>query len=170
MLSGILDTRSFCLTDKGDAELVAPHPNFRVFAAMNPPTDVGKRELSASLRSRFTELYIEEMMDPSDLLIVVEELLGDISGAPCEDVVQLYLACRASSEEHLEDSVGLRPRYSLRSLTRAIKAARNLLEIGIKPLTRALYEGFKTSFETPLCESSKRFLDTFIEQFLQVKF
>ena len=135
---------------------------------MNPPTDVGKRELSASLRSRFTELYIEEMFDPRDLLIVVEELLGDISSAPCEDVVQLYLACRASAEEHLEDSIGLRPRYSLRSLTRAIKAARSLLEIGIKPLARALYEGFKISFETPLSEGSKRFLNTYLQQFLQV--
>lgn len=168
VLSGILDRRAFCLSEKGDAEVVSPHPNFRIFAAMNPPTDVGKRELSASLRSRFTEIYVDEMTDPRDLKVVVEELFGDISNAPCEDIVQLYLACRASSEEHLEDSVGGRPRYSLRSLTRALKATRNLLGIGIKPLTRALYEGFKLIFETPLSDKSKKFLDTYLQQFLQV--
>ncbi|KAL2334884.1 hypothetical protein Fmac_016097 [Flemingia macrophylla] len=33
--------------------------NFRIFAYMNPATDVGKRDLAFSLRSRFTEYFVD---------------------------------------------------------------------------------------------------------------
>jgi midasin len=168
VLSGILDGRSFCLTDKGDVEVIAPHSHFKIFAAMNPPTDVGKKELPISLRSRFTEIYVQEMTDPNDLKIIVTELIGNISGAPIDDIVSLYLACRASAEEHLEDGAGQRPKYSLRSLTRALKATRALMEVGIKPLVRALYEAFVLIFQTQLSEGSKKFLKTYLQQFLQL--
>ena len=71
-LTGVLDGRSLRLTESGDLEPIARSPDFRIFAAMNPPTDVGKRELSAALRSRFTELYVEELTDPADLQSIVE--------------------------------------------------------------------------------------------------
>jgi midasin len=62
-IAGILEGQSLCLTEKGDIEPVPRHASFRVFAAMNPPTDVGKKELPTSLRCRFTEIYTEEMTD-----------------------------------------------------------------------------------------------------------
>jgi hypothetical protein len=45
-----------CLTERGDVDTLKIHPNFRLFAAMNPPTDVGKKELPSALRNRFTEV------------------------------------------------------------------------------------------------------------------
>ena len=50
---------SILLTETGNVERVVAHPNFRVFAAMNPATDVGKKDLPPGIRSRFTELYVE---------------------------------------------------------------------------------------------------------------
>jgi midasin len=41
------------------AEAVPRHPDFRLFAAMNPPTDFGKKELPPGIRTRFTEVYVE---------------------------------------------------------------------------------------------------------------
>ena len=35
------------LRERGDAEPVPRHPHFRLFAAMNPATDAGKRDLPA---------------------------------------------------------------------------------------------------------------------------
>ena len=70
----MLDGQSLCLTERGDAQPVPRHPHFRIFAAMNPPTDVGKKELPLSLRSRFTELYSEEITDPVDLRHVVDKV------------------------------------------------------------------------------------------------
>ena len=44
-LSSILDNPdgTLSLTEKGDVDVLRRHPNFRIFAAMNPATDVGKR-------------------------------------------------------------------------------------------------------------------------------
>jgi midasin (ATPase involved in ribosome maturation) len=42
----------------------------------------------------------------------------------------MYLGCRAASEDHLTDSTGQRPRYSLRSLTRSLQTAKSFLAIG----------------------------------------
>lgn len=59
-LNGILesDSGSIVLTERGDMESVRRHPDFRLFACMNPATDVGKRDLPPGLRSRFTEIYV----------------------------------------------------------------------------------------------------------------
>ena len=61
-LSGLLDTQqnSLSLFERGDSEPIARHPDFRLFACMNPPTDVSKKHLSPGLRNRFTELYVLE--------------------------------------------------------------------------------------------------------------
>ena len=81
-LTGILDGQSLCLTEKGDLEQVQRHKDFRLFAAMNPPTDVGKKELPIALRSRFTEIYCAEMEDPQDLREVVSRYLSNVQADP----------------------------------------------------------------------------------------
>jgi len=55
VLHSILDDdRCLILDDKGK-EVVAPHPNFRLFAAMNPSQDyAGTKELNRALLDRFT--------------------------------------------------------------------------------------------------------------------
>ena len=104
-LAGILEGQSLCLTEKGDLASVPRHPDFRLFAAMNPPTDVGKKELPSSLRCRFTEIYVAEMVDPVDLREVVSRYMHDIQEAPIEAIVEVYLGCRAQSDLSLLKTV-----------------------------------------------------------------
>ena len=61
-LNGLLDGvgGSVMLTERGDMEPVQRHSGFRLFACMNPATDVGKKNLPPGLRNRFTELYVGE--------------------------------------------------------------------------------------------------------------
>lgn len=170
-LSGVLDSNAtLFLTDKETGELkpMQRHPEFRIFAAMNPPTDVGKKELPPSLSSRFTELYCEELIDPIDLQVIVERYLGGITSSVTiiSDIVSVYLGCRAASEDHLTDSAGQRPRYSLRSLTRSLQASKSFLSIGIRPLTRALFESFLLNFQTMLSESSREYMYTYLKHSL----
>ena len=70
-LSGLFEGNNsrFVLTERGDIYPLKIHPEFRLFGAMNPPTDVGKKELPSALRNRFTEIYVDELEDEHDLQV-----------------------------------------------------------------------------------------------------
>ena len=79
-LCGLLDepTGSLTLTERGDATAIKRHPNFRLFAAMNPATDAGKKDLPASIRCRFSEIYVDELLDPIELRLVAARCLDGV--------------------------------------------------------------------------------------------
>lgn len=173
-LTGVLDGQALCLTEKGGLSseaVISRHPDFRVFAAMNPPTDVGKKDLPMSLRCRFTEVYVHELLDRQDLIKVVEEYVGstDAHMYPMGDIVDIYLDCRALSVEKLVDGAGQRPRYTLRTLTRTLRAAKEYLSIGLRPVRRTLFEGFRLCFLTQLDPDSRHFLELFLIHRLQLE-
>ncbi|KAM9704373.1 midasin [Menidia menidia] len=154
-LSGLLEgsVGSLVLLDRGDTEPLVRHPDFRLFACMNPATDVGKRNLPLGLRNRFTELYVEELENERDLRILVSDYLKGLN--PHRNVVSgiisFYLAVRKEASCHLVDGTGHKPHYSLRTLCRALKY------VGGNPchsVQRSLYEGFCLSFLTQLDRSS----------------
>lgn len=72
VISDLLEGGSVCLTERGDTEPIVRHPDFRIFACMNPPTDVGKKDLPPGLRNRFTEYYVGELEDHEDLSTLVK--------------------------------------------------------------------------------------------------
>lgn len=76
-LSGLLESNSGSLTllERGDNKPIHRHPDFHLFACMNPATDIGKKELPAGLRNRFTEFYMEELQDKQDLMIIINDYL-----------------------------------------------------------------------------------------------
>uniref|UniRef100_A0A3Q1JQ86 Midasin n=1 Tax=Anabas testudineus TaxID=64144 RepID=A0A3Q1JQ86_ANATE len=154
-LSGLLEgsTSSLVLLDRGDSEPLVRHPDFRLFACMNPATDVGKRNLPLGLRNRFTELYVDELENEGDLRILVSDYLrclnphrNVISG-----IISFYLAVRKEASLHLVDGTGHRPHYSLRTLCRALKYVSGN---PCNSVQRSLYEGFCLSFLTQLDRSS----------------
>lgn len=160
-LCGLLDepTGSVTLTERGDASAIKRHPNFRLFAAMNPATDAGKKDLPSSIRSRFSELYVDELLDPVELRVVAARYLDGV--LPIDDkppehmeivvtAVDVYLRCRELAESVLADGGGHKPRYTLRTLCRALSAAKNVMIQQRIPLRRAVYEGFQLAFEGAL--------------------
>ncbi|CAJ1949588.1 unnamed protein product [Cylindrotheca closterium] len=166
-LCGLLDDKdgSVTLTERGDASAITRHPNFRLFAAMNPATDAGKKDLPASIRSRFSEIYVDELLDPVELRVIACRYLDGVlasDGKPPEhsqvviDVVDVYLKCRQLAEASLSDGAGHKPRYTLRTLSRALSAAKTLAVQQNLSLQRAIYEGFQLSFEGALDDSSTR--------------
>lgn len=65
------------LVSRSDAEPVVRHESFRMFACMNPANDVGKKDLPAGIRNRFTEIFVHELLDIGDLkTLVVDYLKG----------------------------------------------------------------------------------------------
>ncbi len=65
--------------DENSSNKVVGHDNFRIFATMNPGGDFGKRELSPALRSRFTEIWVPQVTDPSDIEMVLDRTLTSVS-------------------------------------------------------------------------------------------
>jgi len=80
-LSGLLESQrgSLFLLERGDREPIKRHPDFRLFAAMNPANDIGKKQLPTGLRSRFTEFVVDEISSVPDLAILVGDYLRELN-------------------------------------------------------------------------------------------
>lgn len=151
-------TPTILLSETGDIERIQAHPDFRIFGAMNPATDVGKRDLPISLRSRFTEHYVGS---PDKDLESLKQIIGAYLGAylhsdirVAQDVAQLYLEIKSLEEQNrLADGAEQKPHYSLRTLTRTLTYVSDIAPL--YGLRRALYEGFSMSFLTLLSKESE---------------
>jgi midasin len=160
---------SILLSETGDIERVKAHPNFRIFGAMNPATDVGKRDLPVGLRSRFTEVYVESPdRDLDDLLGVIKVYLKGTSSndeRAAHDVASLYLNTkRMADEKRLVDGANQVPHFSLRTLTRVLSYVNEITPL--YGLRRALYEGFSMGFLTLLDRESEQMLIPLIDHHL----
>jgi midasin len=153
-------TPSILLTESGKVERIVAHPDFQLFAAMNPATDIGKTDLPPGIRSRFTEIYVESPdKDLKSLQHIVQTYLGEglIDKTVVSQMANLYLQVQKLSESNsLVDGVGQQPHFSLRTLTRCLTFAQDVASLcGLK---RGLYEGFHMSFMTYLDRTSEDLL------------
>ena len=174
-LFGLLDgiEGTVTITERGDLDAVTRHKDFRLFAAMNPATDHGKKDLPISMRSRFTEIYVGELTSPPELRQVSSSYLTPFvfnnSGnrsmnpetSPIHKSVDVYLNCRKLADETLVDGGGQRPRYTLRTLCRALSASTSLLNSKFS-LKRAILEGFQLAFECQLDLNSQKVLHNYL--------
>jgi len=157
-LSGLLDgdSGSVALTEKGDIDVVQRHPNFRLFACMNPATDVGKKDLPVALRARFTEVFVDEMEEASELREVVQSYLrGTTKNQDVVSIVEFYLEARALTKKgDLFDGANQKVHFNLRSLTRTLQYV-NFMQMQGYTFERALFEGACMVFATqlnPVCQ------------------
>ncbi|XP_076030788.1 midasin isoform X2 [Oratosquilla oratoria] len=169
-LSGLLESShgSLTLLERGDDRPIQRHPNFRLFACMNPATDVGKKELPAGLRNRFTEYYMEELDDHTDLMILIHDYL--VKQAPLarhiKGIKDFYIKVKKEASALLIDGTGNKPHFSLRTLCRALRVtARN--ECGSFP--RSLYESFCLAFLTQVDRKSHLVVKSLIKKYLLEK-
>ncbi|CAG8594552.1 11651_t:CDS:2, partial [Racocetra fulgida] len=160
---------SLLLIEKGDSKPITRHPNFRIFACMNPATDVGKRDLPPGLRSRFSEFYVNSPDSRRDdlLCIVKKYLSGCIHGEDrvCIEIVDFYLEVKELQRQHkLVDGSNQRPHFSMRTLTRALSVVSQITPIyGLK---RSIYESFCMTFLTQLNKESEIIMQGLIENCL----
>lgn len=167
--NGLDDTPSLLLSETGNTERIQVHKDFRIFGAMNPATDVGKRDLPTSLRSRFSEIYIDPPdRDFDNLLSVVRAYLEshiNLDVRVAADVSSLYLEIKRLTERNqLIDGADQKPHFSLRTLTRTLVYVTDIAPI--YGLRRALFEGFSMSFLTLLKKESTRLLLPIIHKYL----
>ncbi|KAJ6780716.1 hypothetical protein PWT90_02324 [Aphanocladium album] len=161
LLTGPNERPSILLSETGEIQKIIAHPNFRIFGAMNPATDIGKRDLPAGIRSRFTELYVKSPdTDEKDLLQIIKTYLGSTSNKndkAADDIARLYLNTKKLAEQkRIVDGANEVPHFSLRTLTRVLTYVNTIGSLyGVR---RALYEGFSMGFLTLLDRQSESML------------
>lgn len=152
------------LYEKGSTEPLVRHPDFRLFGAMNPASDIGKRNLPINIRNRFTEFYVEELDNEEDLSILVREYLHSLSNVSIDlirSIVHFYLGLKDENViKQLLNGTGVSPNYSLRTLCRALKNASNNF---CNNTTVSIYDGICLSFLTDLNRESSAFLEEHIK-------
>ena len=154
--------------------IVERHPDFRVFACMNPPAihgpvagaNVGKKDLPRSVRQRFTEIFVDELQLASDLEMVVRVHLRrknrDEKAMQVESairsvgprLVKFYQAMRHEilNSGRFVCSFGDAPTVSLRTLTRILQFAVSVSDrkhLKLK-LPEAVAEGVMAMIGSPL--------------------
>ncbi|CAA3030250.1 Midasin [Olea europaea subsp. europaea] len=157
---GVLEEEkgSLCLAERGDVDYVCRHPNFCIFACMNPATDAGKRDLPFSLRSRFTEYFVDDVLDDEELILFVNQFMADDHSDRelVSKIVHFYKAAKKESDETLQ--------YSLRSLYRALEYTKRAQRcFGVE---KSLYDGFCMFFLTLLDKPSAKLMHSLISSIL----
>jgi midasin len=160
-ISSLLDgpTASITLTEDGSLEPVPRHPEFRLFACMNPANDVGKKDLPPSIRARFTEIDVPPPdADKETLLSIITQYIGASAvgdKAAILDVAEFYCSVKELAGNcQIADGSNHRPHYSMRTLSRALTFAVDLAStLGLR---RALWEGCLMAFTMILSASSTK--------------
>lgn len=170
-LISLLDHKSIIIPNE-EGETVLASDGFALFAAMNPPTDFGKRPLSKEIRSRMTEVFVDDLEDKEDIEVLVAGRLFQVDctrqdsrqlsvyeARVSRDVAEFYLSVRDLSRTGaVDDASGKCARFSLRTLTYMLSFAAKLWKY-MGPRSgaerRALYEGAVLAFATPLPRSSR---------------
>ena len=160
------------LTEQGDLEPIPRHPDFRLFACMNPATDVGKRDLPAGLRAKFSEIWVPPPDEDRDALVtIVQGYIGRVAvqdRAVILDVAELYSAVKALAiGAQLADGANAPPHFSMRTLARALTFAAEFAPVF--GLRRALYEGFLMAFTMLLDAKSNALVKQLLEQHIVAK-
>ncbi|MBW0467712.1 hypothetical protein O181_007427 [Austropuccinia psidii MF-1] len=170
-LSGLLrhSAASVILSERGDLTPIPRHPDFRLIGCMNPATDVGKRDLPSSLRSKFTEIFVQPPDNNQEALLnIISQYLSGLCVSDkrvINDIADCYCEIRSMARSgSLADGTSAPPHYSMRTLSRALTFAADISDsLGLR---RALVEGFLMAFMTTLDARSTVDVTSLIERHL----
>src|SRR5581483_3001100 len=74
-LNTVMDTGELALPN---GTILKATKGFRIVAAMNPATEEGRRPLSPALRSRWREIWVDEISERSEHIGIIGKILGAI--------------------------------------------------------------------------------------------
>ncbi|GKT34310.1 Midasin, partial [Aduncisulcus paluster] len=162
---------SLLVTERGDNQDIVRHPSFRLFAAMNPATDVGKSSLPANVRECFSEIYVGMMTSVSDLMTLTESYLEGSSFCPqyLSHFVDIFRASLDLCSSHsLSDTSGKSVSFSLRNYSRTLRYIKdyavNVYGEGCGGAGRfyAVDDAFSLHFLSQLSDESKPLIQNLI--------
>ncbi|KAL0244720.1 hypothetical protein GEMRC1_008802 [Eukaryota sp. GEM-RC1] len=179
LISVLCDDRTddVSLTDLGGPDRIKKHRDFRLFAAINPATDTGKRPLPPIVSEKFIPITVPELEQSFDLIPIVTRSLKHLSEvANVEKIVQCYQKLRTMGQKLiLVDSTDNKPLFTLRSLIRVLRYCIYFVSNSDKSASVAslveegLYDGFRFSFGGMLSDKSKLELERVVSEYFKRK-
>ncbi|KAI0564898.1 AAA ATPase [Gracilaria domingensis] len=180
-LVSIMDRGEVVLGNE-NGDVVSQNPGFFLFGAMNPPTDVGKRCLPEVLRSRFSEIYVGDMIEREDIVdLVISRFFrargrGEAMGFSmnerllAHDITSFYIeSFLLAREGRIEDNIGRPMKFSIRTLARMLDFGKDVDSVGVgdlRGIRRILYEGALLAFCTALPATSRAKVVHLARQFI----
>jgi midasin len=91
-LQPAIEGKPLLFFERGDREAIAVHPHFRLIGCMNPGSDVGKKELPANIKNKFTALRLDEMTNLADVVVFVQGFGLNVNA---ESMATFYLTLKS---------------------------------------------------------------------------
>jgi midasin len=154
--------KTVLITEKADVENIQIHPDFRMFCCMNPHhSSAGKKSLNPILRSKMTEIFVDELDKSKDIIPIVQINLSNLYDAEfVSRITSFYLDVKTKIKNLIIHHGTKKPAIGLRNLVRTLKyvnSALNNQEVTFSP-SRALYEALVLNFTTQVDEESQKII------------
>ncbi|KAL0216461.1 hypothetical protein P9112_008645 [Eukaryota sp. TZLM1-RC] len=125
LISLIINRRTdqISLSELGGPDNIIVDPGFRLFAAINPATDTGKKPLPPIISEKFLPLTVPELIQNYDLKPIVQGFLGSVvKYLSIESIISVYqnLIGLAKSGSLIDENGNI-PLFTLRSLKRVFQ-------------------------------------------------
>ena len=98
-LEQVLKSESIFLLDSNQVRTVQKHPQFRVFAAMNPAHEVGKKALPKRLQKLFVQIEFDPVREKSQVLAIAQNYFRkfhQVKSETIEHLAEFYCKIRVS--------------------------------------------------------------------------
>jgi midasin len=157
-INSLLDKdRTITLTEKNN-EVVHAHPNFRVFATMNPAQYAGRKELSLAMRNRFTETWVDNISSKDEYNTIIGtwmKPLGAEAQKVTEKMVDFHQALVAKIDNR-DIAAGVREGkvFTIRNLKYWSKFIKEFQ--GEEGLGNAFYNGIKHCYANQFADAKDR--------------
>ncbi|SBS89388.1 dynein-related AAA-type ATPase, putative, partial [Plasmodium malariae] len=116
----------------------------------NSTISSGKRELPPIIRNKFTEIFVDEILEYEDIEMIVKHLLKEITcdTVLIKNITNCYLEIKKESLKNMNSQDNKPISFSTRNLVRAINYAVHVHKRKFKPLSLyvAVYHGFICNF------------------------
>lgn len=105
-LQSLLDDDRFIVLAEKDGEIVRPHPDFRVFASMNPTESyAGTKDLNKALQSRFPLVLEVDFPKQSEEIKIVQSRISGMLAKDIKEVVEFGNTLRETFKKKEMDFV-----------------------------------------------------------------
>ncbi|VTZ66448.1 dynein-related AAA-type ATPase, putative [Plasmodium chabaudi chabaudi] len=138
----------------------------------NRNTSSGKKDLPPIIRNKFTEIFVDEIIEYDDVEMIVKHILKDVTcdNTLIKNITNCYLEIKKESLKNMNNNENKPISFSTRNLVRAIKFAIHVHKRKFKPvpLHLAVRNGFICNFLSSVNYNNHKILEKIFNKYLKL--